>query len=70
MKKLINDPLEVVEDTIVGILKAYPRHFRRPKGSKRVLVQGVSDQRQSWDCNGRWVRSYPGFLRIRRSRLG
>jgi dihydroxyacetone kinase-like protein len=38
MKKLINDPLEVVEDTIVGILKAYPRHFRRPKGSKRVLV--------------------------------
>lgn len=38
MKKLINNPLEVVEDTITGILKAYPKHFRLAKNSPRALV--------------------------------
>ena len=39
MKKLINDPYKVVEDTISGILKAYPYHLRMAKGSSRALVR-------------------------------
>ena len=39
MKKLINDPYEVVEDTLAGILKAYPDHLRMAVDSKRVLVR-------------------------------
>ncbi|MFZ5436145.1 MAG: dihydroxyacetone kinase subunit DhaK [Bacillota bacterium] len=38
MKKLINNPLEVVEDTIAGVLKAYPQHFRLAKDNPRALV--------------------------------
>lgn len=39
MKKLINDPYKVVEDTIGGILKAYPYHLRMAKDSSRALVR-------------------------------
>ena len=39
MKKLINDPYQVVEETIAGILKAYPYHLRMAKGSSRALVR-------------------------------
>lgn len=39
MKKLINDPYKVVEDTISGILKAYPYHLRPAKESARALVR-------------------------------
>jgi dihydroxyacetone kinase-like protein len=39
MKKLINDPYKVVEDTIGGILKAYPYHLRMVKDSSRALVR-------------------------------
>ena len=39
MKKLINDPYQVVEDTIAGILKAYPYHLRMAKGSTRTMVR-------------------------------
>ena len=39
MKKLINDPYKVVEDTISGILKAYPYHLRMAKDSSRALVR-------------------------------
>lgn len=39
MKKIINDPYEVVEDTLSGILKAYPHHLRMAEDSKRVLVR-------------------------------
>ena len=39
MKKLINDPYHVVDETICGILKAYPYHLRMPEGSSRVLVR-------------------------------
>lgn len=39
MKKLINDPYEVVEDTVSGILKAYPYHLRMAKDSSRALVR-------------------------------
>lgn len=42
MKKLINNPLEVVEDTMAGILKAYPRHFRLAEDSERALVYSDS----------------------------
>ena len=39
MKKLINDPYKVVEDTVSGILKAYPYHLRMAKDSTRALVR-------------------------------
>ncbi len=39
MKKLINDPYKVVEETISGILKAYPYHLRMAKDSSRALVR-------------------------------
>ncbi len=39
MKKIINDPLQVVDDTIAGILKAYPYHLRMAKESPRALVR-------------------------------
>ena len=39
VSKLINDPYKVVEDTISGILKAYPYHLRMAKGSSRALVR-------------------------------
>jgi dihydroxyacetone kinase len=32
MKKLINDPLQAVDETISGILKAYPSHLRMAAG--------------------------------------
>ncbi|MCE5254620.1 MAG: dihydroxyacetone kinase subunit DhaK [Actinomycetia bacterium] len=39
MKKLINDPYEVVDDTLAGILKAYPFHLRLCRESRRALVR-------------------------------
>ncbi len=39
VKKLVNDPYHVVEDTISGILKAHPYHLRGAKDSERVLVR-------------------------------
>lgn len=39
MKKLINDPYQVVDETIAGILKAYPYHLRMARGSSRALVR-------------------------------
>lgn len=39
MKKIINDPYQVVEETLSGILKAYPDHLKRADGSPRVLVR-------------------------------
>jgi len=38
MKKFINDPIQVVDETIVGILKANPHHLRITKESPRALV--------------------------------
>lgn len=38
MKKIINDPNQVVEDTIAGILKSHSYHLRRVTGSTRALV--------------------------------
>jgi dihydroxyacetone kinase-like protein len=39
MKKLINDPYQVVDETISGILKAHPYHLRMAKDSTRALVR-------------------------------
>lgn len=39
MKKLINDPFNVVEETISGILKAHPYHLRMAQDSQRALVR-------------------------------
>lgn len=39
MKKIINDPYRVVDETIGGILKAYPYHLRMAEGSSRALVR-------------------------------
>ncbi|MDD5126718.1 MAG: dihydroxyacetone kinase subunit DhaK [Dehalococcoidales bacterium] len=39
MKKLINDPFQVVDETLSGILKAYPNHLRASKESPRALVR-------------------------------
>ncbi|MFC1951481.1 dihydroxyacetone kinase subunit DhaK [Chloroflexota bacterium] len=39
MKKFINDPYQVVEDTLSGILKAYPYHLRMTQGNRRALVR-------------------------------
>ncbi|MFC1915375.1 dihydroxyacetone kinase subunit DhaK [Chloroflexota bacterium] len=39
MKKIINDPYQVVDETLGGILKAYPYHLRMTKDSPRALVR-------------------------------
>jgi dihydroxyacetone kinase-like protein len=39
MKKIINDPFQVVDETISGIIKAYPYHLRITKDSTRALVR-------------------------------
>lgn len=39
MKKFINDPMNVVDETIAGILKAYPNHLKMAKDSPRTLVR-------------------------------
>jgi dihydroxyacetone kinase-like protein len=39
MKKFINDPYKVVDETIAGILKAYPYHLRMAKESTRALIR-------------------------------
>lgn len=39
MKKLINDPYQVVDETLAGILKAYPYHLRMTRDSQRALVR-------------------------------
>ena len=39
MKKFINDPYQVVEETIGGIVKAYPHHLRMTNESPRALVR-------------------------------
>lgn len=39
MKKFVNDPIQIVDETIAGILKAYPHHLRIAKKSSRALVR-------------------------------
>ena len=42
MKKIINDPFGVVDDTISGILKAYPFHLKPAPDSMRALIRNDS----------------------------
>ena len=39
MKKIINDPYQVVEEVIGGVLKAYPHHLKAAEGSERALMR-------------------------------
>jgi dihydroxyacetone kinase-like protein len=39
VKKLINDPMEFVDETIEGVLLAHPNHFQRCEGSDRALMR-------------------------------
>jgi len=39
VKKLINDPLDFVDETIEGILLAYPDHLKRCESSQRALMR-------------------------------
>jgi len=39
MKKIINNPEDFVDETISGILKAYPDHLKKPAGADRSLVR-------------------------------
>jgi dihydroxyacetone kinase DhaK subunit len=40
MKKIINDPKNFVDETIEGILKAHPNHFKTVNDDLRCLVRG------------------------------
>ncbi|MCD6362272.1 MAG: dihydroxyacetone kinase subunit DhaK, partial [Armatimonadetes bacterium] len=40
MKKIINDPMAFVDETIEGILAAFPGHLKRCPGSDRALMRG------------------------------
>lgn len=39
MRKIINDPEKVVDETIEGILAAFPKHLKRVDGTARGLVR-------------------------------
>ena len=39
MKKLINDPLDVVDEPIEGIILAHPNHLKRAQDGRRALVR-------------------------------
>ena len=63
MKKLINDPYQVVEETISGILKAHPYHFRMAKDSQRALVRADAPVKGKVDiCTGGGSGHIPVFL--------
>jgi dihydroxyacetone kinase-like protein len=63
MKKLINDPYEVVDDTLAGILKAYPFHLRACRDSQRALVRADAPvQGKVGICTGGGSGHIPVFL--------
>jgi dihydroxyacetone kinase-like protein len=63
MKKLINDPYQVVDETISGILKAHPYHLRRAEGSSRALVRADAPIRGKVAiCTGGGSGHIPVFL--------
>ncbi len=63
MKKLINDPFKVVEETISGILKAHPDHLRRAKDSERALVRADAPVKNKVAiCTGGGSGHIPVFL--------
>jgi phosphoenolpyruvate---glycerone phosphotransferase subunit DhaK len=63
MKKLINDPYEMVDETISGILKAYPYHLRIAKESSRALIRRDAPVRGKVAiCTGGGSGHIPVFL--------
>jgi dihydroxyacetone kinase-like protein len=63
VKKLINDPYKVADETIAGILKAYPDHLRMAKGSSRALVRADSPVKGKVAiCTGGGSGHIPVFL--------
>jgi dihydroxyacetone kinase-like protein len=63
VKKIINDPYQVVEETISGILKAYPYHLRMAKDSSRALVRRDAPQKGKVGiCTGGGSGHIPVFL--------
>lgn len=63
MKKLINDPYKVVEETLSGILKAYPYHLRVAKDSPRALVRADAPVKGKVGiCTGGGSGHIPVFL--------
>ena len=63
MKKIINDPHAVVDETISGILKAYPYHLRMARESNRALVRADAPvQGKVGLCTGGGSGHIPVFL--------
>ncbi len=63
MKKLINDPMAVVDDTLAGILKAYPFHLRMTRDSRRALVRADAPVKGKVGvCTGGGSGHMPVFL--------
>ena len=63
MKKIINNPYQVVDETIAGILKAYPYHLRAAEGSSRALVRADAPVKNKVGiCTGGGSGHIPVFL--------
>ncbi len=63
MKKIINDPYQVVDETLGGILKAYPYHLRASADSKRALVRADAPVKGKVGlCTGGGSGHIPVFL--------
>lgn len=63
MKKLINDPYQVVDETIAGIIKAYPYHLRVTEESPRALVRADAPVKGKVGiCTGGGSGHIPVFL--------
>ena len=63
MKKIINDPFQVVDETIAGLLKAYPYHLRMAEGNPRALVRADAPVKGKVGiCTGGGSGHIPVFL--------
>jgi dihydroxyacetone kinase-like protein len=63
VKKLINDPYRVVDESLAGILKAYPFHLRAIAGNPRAIVRADSPVKGKVGiCTGGGYGHIPVFL--------
>ncbi len=63
MKKIINNPYQVVDETLSGIIKAYPYHLRMAKDSRRALIRADSPIKGKVGiCTGGGSGHIPVFL--------
>jgi dihydroxyacetone kinase-like protein len=63
MKKIINDPYRVVDETISGILKAHPYHLRLASDSPRALIRADAPVKGKVGvCTGGGSGHLPVFL--------